>query len=51
MIEEKGGHSLVVRCDVTRVEDVKAALDRTAKTLGTWISRSITLASIRKNGS
>lgn len=34
LIEEKGGRSLAVRCDVTRVEDVKAAVDRTAETFG-----------------
>jgi len=28
MIEEQGGRALAVRCDVTRVEDVKAALAR-----------------------
>jgi NAD(P)-dependent dehydrogenase (short-subunit alcohol dehydrogenase family) len=31
MIEEQGGRALAVRCDVTRTEDVKAAL---AKTIG-----------------
>jgi hypothetical protein len=34
MIEEQGGRALAVRCDVTRVEDVKAALDKTAATFG-----------------
>src|SRR4051812_7822473 len=34
MIKEKGGQALAVRCDVTRVEDVKAALDKTAKNFG-----------------
>jgi NAD(P)-dependent dehydrogenase (short-subunit alcohol dehydrogenase family) len=34
IIEEKGGRALAVRCDVTRVEDVKAALDRTAESFG-----------------
>ena len=28
MIEERGARALAVRCDVTRAEDVKAALDR-----------------------
>ena len=28
MIEETGGRALAIRCDVTRVEDVKAALDK-----------------------
>lgn len=34
MIEEQGGRALAVRCDVTRVEDVKAALDNTVATFG-----------------
>jgi len=34
MIEEQGGRALAVRCDVTRVEDVKAALDKTAEIFG-----------------
>ncbi len=34
MIEEAGGRALVVGCDVTRSEDVKAALDETIKTFG-----------------
>jgi NAD(P)-dependent dehydrogenase (short-subunit alcohol dehydrogenase family) len=34
MIEELGGRSLAVACDVTRTEDVKAALDRTIETFG-----------------
>jgi NAD(P)-dependent dehydrogenase (short-subunit alcohol dehydrogenase family) len=34
MIEEQGGRALAVRCDVTRVEDVKAALDKTVETFG-----------------
>ena len=33
-IEEFGGGTLAVACDVTRSEDVKAALDRTVKTFG-----------------
>ena len=28
LIEELGGRALAVRCDVTRAEDVKAALDK-----------------------
>lgn len=32
MIEESGGRTLAVRCDVTRTEDVKAALDKTVET-------------------
>ena len=34
MIEESGGRALAVRCDVTRFEDVKAALDQTIATFG-----------------
>ena len=34
MIEEAGGKVLAVRCDVTRAEDVKAALNRTVETFG-----------------
>ena len=34
MIEELGGRTLALRCDVTRSEDVKAALDRTIETFG-----------------
>jgi NAD(P)-dependent dehydrogenase (short-subunit alcohol dehydrogenase family) len=34
MIEEQGGRSLAVTCDVTRSEDVKAALDKTVETFG-----------------
>ena len=34
MIEESGGRALAVACDVTRSEDVKAALDRTIETFG-----------------
>src|SRR5215203_6069523 len=33
-IEELGGHALAVGCDVTRSEDVKAALDQTLETFG-----------------
>ena len=32
MIEEQGGRALAVRCDVTRPEDVKVALDKTIET-------------------
>jgi NAD(P)-dependent dehydrogenase (short-subunit alcohol dehydrogenase family) len=31
MIEEQGGRALAVRCDVTRPEDIKAALDKTVE--------------------
>ena len=33
-IEEQGGRALAVRCDVTRAEDVKAALDKTIEAFG-----------------
>lgn len=34
LIEEAGGRALAVRCDVSRAEDVKAALEKTAETFG-----------------
>ena len=34
MIEQQGGRALAVRCDVTRAEDVKAALDRAVEAFG-----------------
>lgn len=34
MIEEAGGRALAVRCDVSRAEDVKSALDQTVETFG-----------------
>lgn len=34
MIEAVGGRALAVRCDVTRADDVKAALDKTIETFG-----------------
>lgn len=34
LIEDLGGNALAVKCDVTRSEDVKAALDRTVETFG-----------------
>jgi NAD(P)-dependent dehydrogenase (short-subunit alcohol dehydrogenase family) len=34
MIEERGGHAVAVRCDVTRSEDVKAALDTAVNAFG-----------------
>ena len=34
MIEQQGGRALAVRCDVTRTEDVKAALDRAIEAFG-----------------
>lgn len=34
MIEEAGGQALAVKCDVSRAEDVKAALDKAVETFG-----------------
>jgi NAD(P)-dependent dehydrogenase (short-subunit alcohol dehydrogenase family) len=34
LIEEQGGRALAVKCDVTRAEDVKAALDKTIEAFG-----------------
>ena len=34
LIEEKGGRALAVRCDVTRRDEVKAALEQTADAFG-----------------
>ena len=34
MIEELGGRARAIRCDVTRVEDVKAALETTIESFG-----------------
>ena len=34
MIEEAGGRALAVRCDVSRAEDMKAALDQAVETFG-----------------
>lgn len=34
MIEERGGRALALRCDVTRPEDINAALNRTVETFG-----------------
>src|SRR5436309_10664169 len=34
LIEGQGGRALAVRCDVSRTEDVKAALDRTVQAFG-----------------
>src|SRR4051794_22190519 len=34
MIEEAGGRTLAVRCDVSQAEDVRAALDQTVETFG-----------------
>lgn len=34
LIEEQGGRALAVKCDVTRTEDVKAALDKTIDAFG-----------------
>jgi NAD(P)-dependent dehydrogenase (short-subunit alcohol dehydrogenase family) len=34
LIEEAGGRALAVKCDVSRVEDIKAALDKTVEAFG-----------------
>lgn len=34
LVKEQGGRALAVRCDVTRVEDVRTALDRTIEAFG-----------------
>src|SRR3954471_5806078 len=34
LVEERGGRALAVRCDVTRAEDVKAALAKTVEAFG-----------------
>src|SRR5512134_4046678 len=34
MIEEAGGRTLAVRCDVSRTEDVKAAVDKGVEAFG-----------------
>ena len=34
LIEKQGGRALAVRCDVTRSEDVRAALDQTVRAFG-----------------
>jgi NAD(P)-dependent dehydrogenase (short-subunit alcohol dehydrogenase family) len=34
MIEQQGGRALAVRCDVTRAEDVKSALDKPVEAFG-----------------
>jgi NAD(P)-dependent dehydrogenase (short-subunit alcohol dehydrogenase family) len=34
MIEQQGGRAVAVRCDVSRAEDVKAALDKAIETFG-----------------
>lgn len=34
LIEEKGGRALAVKCDVTRTEEVKTALDKTIEVFG-----------------
>ena len=34
LVEQAGGRALAVRCDVSRAEDVKAALDRTVEAFG-----------------
>src|SRR3712207_9164842 len=34
LVEEAGGRALAVRCDVSRAEDVKAALDKSVEVFG-----------------
>lgn len=34
LIEDQGGQAIAVKCDVTRAEDVKAALDKTVEAFG-----------------
>jgi len=34
MVEEQGGKALAIRCNVAKIEDVKAALDKTAEVFG-----------------
>src|SRR5437867_11394595 len=34
LIEQQGGRALAVRCDVTRIENVRAALDKTIEAFG-----------------
>ncbi|MDB5334814.1 MAG: dehydrogenase, short-chain alcohol dehydrogenase like protein [Planctomycetaceae bacterium] len=34
MIEEEGGRALAIQCDVTRTEDIKAALDKAVEVFG-----------------
>src|ERR1700716_1369725 len=34
LIKEEGGRALAVRCDVSRAENVKAALDKTVEAFG-----------------
>src|SRR3954454_10667192 len=34
LIEEQGGRALAVRCDVSRAEDVRVALDKTIEAFG-----------------
>src|SRR4028118_1115363 len=33
-IEERGGRAIAIRCDVTRAQDVKAALDKAVEAFG-----------------
>lgn len=48
-IEELGGQAIALRCDVTRAEDVKAALDKTIETfVGGWTLPSTMLVWSRR---
>lgn len=45
LIEEGGGRALALTCDVTREDEVRAALGRTVEASGGWTWRSTTPAS------
>src|SRR6266545_2000726 len=49
LIEQEGGRTLAVRCDVTGGDNVKAALAKTVETFGDWTSRLTTPASNRRS--
>ena len=49
LIEQEGGRALAVHCDVTRSDDVKAALEKTAQPSDDSTSHSIMPESSRKN--
>jgi NAD(P)-dependent dehydrogenase (short-subunit alcohol dehydrogenase family) len=49
MIEESGGRALAVSCDVTRSQDVKAALDRAVDAFGRLVVASNN-AGVEKHG-
>jgi NAD(P)-dependent dehydrogenase (short-subunit alcohol dehydrogenase family) len=49
LIEQEGGRALAVRCDVTKADEVKAALERRARLSGASISPSTMPASSRRS--